>query len=430
LRGERVLFPEAMVEGFIEELVRRNRAAEMAASAAADGAGQTAEQEIRLWVSTYALYVHDLETGRLEPYTSERLVEMCKLVDSLAEEGVSGSVPGIPLDVAPAMQPLAQYRMAALYSRQGGRPVDPTSVETIDYLLDMAEVMEQPVRSLPVYVPSPLRFGGESLEIALRCAERLEGITVGSMPATGTSAPIQPFGALAQNAAEAIGGAIAVGMLSGLPTNFTLDIFPADLRAGSMVFGSPENMLYQMLAGDLRAFYHLGQVGEGPGNIHVMAKLPGSQAAAEKMAILMLGAALGVRDFGSAGTLSLDEVFSPEQLLVDVEMRDQVQRAVQGTWLGEEAVEDWIQEMRQGAERGFLRSDSTLDHYRTATWYPKRFERRSVGAWMREGQVGLGEKLRGEVRRRIAGHTYKLEAGKRREIERIYAAAERKFGRG
>jgi trimethylamine:corrinoid methyltransferase-like protein len=137
-----------------------------------------------------------------------------------------------------------------------------------------------------------------------------------------------------------------------------------------------------------------------------------------------------VRDFGSAGTLSLDEVFSPEQLLVDCEMRDQVQRAVQGVWLGEESVDDWLEEMRQGAERGFLRSDSTLDHYRTATWYPKRFERRSVGAWMREGQVGLGEKLRGEVRRRIAGHTYKLEAGKRREIERIYAAAERKFGRG
>ncbi len=161
--------------------------------------------------------------------------------------------------------------------------------------------MGQPVRTLPVYVPSPLRFGGESLEIALRCAERLERITVGSMPATGTSAPIQPFGALAQNAAEAIGGSIAVGILSGKQTSFNLDIFPADLRAGSMVFGSPENMLYQMLAADFKAFYHLGKGGEGPGNIHVMAKLPGSQAAAEKMAIMMLGAALGARDFGERG---------------------------------------------------------------------------------------------------------------------------------
>jgi hypothetical protein len=42
---------------------------------------------------------------------------------------------------------------------------------------------------------------------------------------------------------------------------------------------------------------------------------------------------------------------------------------------------------------------------------------------MREGQVGLSEKLRGEVRRRIAGHTYELEAGKRREVERIYESA-------
>jgi trimethylamine:corrinoid methyltransferase-like protein len=453
VRGERVLFPVAMVDAFVEEAVSRNRTANQGPAAFAKATteeavlmeasqaaaqeevpgpvnAQAAPEQIRLWVSTYALYVHDLETGGLEPYTSERLVEMCKLVDSLAEEGVSGSVPGIPLDVAPSMQSLAQYRLAALYSRQGGRPVDPTSAQTIHYLLDMAEVMEQPVRSLPVYVPSPLRFGGESLEIALACAQRLEQITVGSMPATGTSAPIQPFGALVQNAAEAIGGAIAVQILSGKPTSFTLDIFPADLRAGSMVFGSPENMLYQMLAADLKAYYHLGKAGAGPGNIHVMAKLPGSQAAAEKMAIMMLGAALGVRDFGSAGTLSLDEVFSPEQLLVDCEMRDQVQRAVQGVWLGEETAEDWLEEMRRGVERGFLRSDSTLDHYRTATWYPQRFERKSVGAWMREGQVGLGEKLRGEVRRRISGHAYELEAGKRQEIERIYAAAERKFGRG
>jgi hypothetical protein len=49
---------------------------------------------------------------------------------------------------------------------------------------------------------------------------------------------------------------------------------------------------------------------------------------------------------------------------------------------------------------------------------------------MQEGQVDLGETLRGEVRRRIAGHAYELEVGKRREIERIYAAAERKFGGG
>jgi len=99
-RGERVLFPDATVEAFVDEVVARNRKIE--AEAAADVGEVT--QEIRLWVSTYALYVHDLETGRLEPYTSERLVEMCKLVDSLAEEAVAGSVPGIPLDVRPEMQ--------------------------------------------------------------------------------------------------------------------------------------------------------------------------------------------------------------------------------------------------------------------------------------------------------------------------------------
>jgi hypothetical protein len=55
---------------------------------------------------------------------------------------------------------------------------------------------------------------------------------------------------------------------------------------------------------------------------------------------MALGAFLGARHFSCAGTLSLDEIFSPVQLLVDCEMRDWVQRAIQGVWLGEEAVDD------------------------------------------------------------------------------------------
>jgi trimethylamine--corrinoid protein Co-methyltransferase len=215
---------------------------------------------------------------------------------------------------------------------------------------------------------------------------------------------------------------VILRVLTGKPVTFCVGIFPFDLRSSAMVFGSPENLLFQMLCADFNRFYGWDS-DRAPDNIHVMSKLPDCQSAAEKAAIMAVGAFLGARHFSCAGTLSLDEIFSPEQLLLDCEIRDWVQRAVQGVWLGEEAVNDWVAEVQAGVQRGFMGLDSTLDHYLHHTWYPRRFRRGAIGPWLTAGQPRLSERLVDEVRRRIAGHSFELDAGRRREIERIYQAA-------
>jgi trimethylamine:corrinoid methyltransferase-like protein len=411
---ERVFFDDAVVDEFIHQN-RSRLAGERAEPAHDDG-------RLSLAASSYSLFVHDLKSGQVVPYTTESLIEMTKLIDSLTGDGVSGSPPGIPTEVHPDLQPLAQYRIAVLYSRQGATPVDPTSAKTAPFLFEMADVMDSPVRGLPVYIPTPLRLGGESLDVVMGCLDRLDHIWVSSMPSTGTSAPVHPFGALALAAAEVIGGAIAVHILTGKPVGFGVNIFPSDLREGSMVFGSPENMLYQMLSNDFNHFYGWHS-GNGPDNIHVMAKLPDCQSAAEKAAIMALGASLGIRHFSCAGTLSLDEIFSGEQLLVDCEIREWVQRSLQGVWMGEEAVEDWVNEIETGIQSGFMGLDSTLDHYREHAWYPKRFVRGAIGPWLDKGQPQLSTSLRAEALRRIAAHNFEPDLIKRKEIERIYLAA-------
>jgi trimethylamine--corrinoid protein Co-methyltransferase len=416
VRDGRVLFEPAVVQAYVDDMRRQIQPRSSAARPLDDG-------KLTLSVSSYSLYVHDIEADRVVPYTTERLIEMCKLVDSLADDGVYGAPPGIPTDVHPDLQPLAQYRIAALYARQGATPVDPTSAKTVNHLLDMAEVMGRPMRGLPVYMPSPLRLGGESLDVVLACVDRLSHIGVSSMPSTGASAPLHPFGALALAAAEVMGGAVAVRLLTDKPTTFHVGIFPFDLRAGAMVFGSPENMLFQMLCSDFGRFYGWPSQPE-PDNIHVMSKLPDAQSAAEKASIMALGAFLGARHFSCAGTLSLDEIFSPEQLLLDCEIRDWAQRAIQGVWMGEDAVDDWLAEIRAGLQGGYMALDSTLDHYLKHTWYPRRFERGAIGPWLTDDQPRLSDRLRAEVRRRIARHDYELDADRRREVERIYRAAE------
>ncbi len=101
---------------------------------------------------------------------------------------------------------------------------------------------------------------------------------------------------------------------------------------------------------DFNRFYG-HQTGGAPGNIHVMSKIPDVQSAADKAAIMAVGAHLGARWFGSAGTLSLDEIFSPTQLILDCEIRDWVQRAIRGVDLTDAEDDAWIGEIRAGIGR-------------------------------------------------------------------------------
>lgn len=415
VQGDRVFFAPSVIDEHVNEM-RRWISSRPTPSPEPDNGRLT------LYVSTYSLYMHDVETDRVVPYTTQRLIEMCKLLDTLADDGVSGTPPGIPIEVHPDLQPVAQYRIAALHARQGAAPVDPTSAKTVNYLLDMAEVMERPIRSLPVFIPTPLRLGGESLDVVLACLDRLSHISVGSMPSTGATAPIHPFGALALAAGESMGGMVVMRILTGKPVSFGVAIFPFDLRAGAMVFGSPENLLFQMLCRDFNRFYGWCWY-PAPDNIYVMAAFPDTQSAAEKASIMALGAFLGARRFGAAGTLSQDDVFSPEQLLVDCEIRDWVQRAIQGVWMGEEGVDDWVTEIRTGVQRSFMGLDSTLDNYKRHVWYPRRFERGAIGPWLAQGQPRLSDRLKDEVQKRVAAHDFELDADRRREIEHIYQAA-------
>jgi trimethylamine:corrinoid methyltransferase-like protein len=102
-----------------------------------------------------------------------------------------------------------------------------------------------------------------------------------------------------------------------------------------------------------------------------------------------------------------------------------VQRGLQGTWLGEEAVGDWVEEIREGISRGFINHDSTLDYYKQHTWYPRWFERGAIGPWLNKGQPTLSAALKREARRRIASHAFELDAEKRRALDEIYQSAQR-----
>lgn len=374
-------------------------------------------------VSDYSLHVHDLETDRVVPYTTERLIEATKLLHVLHDRSVRGTAPGIPQDVPGPIQPVVQLWVSATYCRGGKSPADIKSLASLPYIVDMAEALGQPLRHITVWVFSPLTLCGESLACVLAMGDRLTSVGVGSMPAMGVTASIHPGDAFALAAAEIVGSAILVRELVGLEPTWSVSVLPADLRTLMQVFGSPENMLLQLMGSEVNAYLHGTPWHPAAGNIHVTAKMPGAQASAERAGLMTAGALLGQRRFGSVGTLSLDEVFSAEQLLYDLEIKEHVERLVRGmdgACDPERCLADVVESTGSEAFAGL---ESTRAAYRDVYWHPRLFERRSLAAWQAEGCPCIRERVHAEVRELIGRHDYALERDIQKAIDEILADA-------
>ena len=160
-----------------------------------------------------------------EANTTEKLIEATKLLDVLSLSGP----PGCPTDVPPPLQPIVQYWVAVNYSRHGRGSVDPKSLETLPYIMEMAEVLGNPLRSLPVYVFTPLTLCSESLKCVLKFKDKLSSVGVSDMSSLGCTTPINIGDAFALCIAEVVGAAILLREIIDLPIHWSVRLCPIDL---------------------------------------------------------------------------------------------------------------------------------------------------------------------------------------------------------
>jgi len=421
-RGDRVLIESDTVRAFLSEERERNGSA-----FSAQPEPPPADEPIRLSTIQYPLQVHDLDTDAIVPFTTDRLIEAVKLVDVLHDRGVATSPPGTPSDAPPALQPVIQYWVAATYSRQGKRPIDAKAGESMTHVFEMADILGHPVRHLPVYVFSPLTLCGESLRCVLRYRDRLDGFGVSSMPSVGLTASINARHAFALAAAEVIGSAILVREIVNLPVNWYVNLFPIDLGSMAMVFGSPEGVLLELMGNEVTAFLKGHPRKAGTSAFHTNAKLPGAQSCSEKASAMSIGALLGGRYFGCGGSLSLDEIFSAEQLIYDLEIKDHVERLLRG-FDSTCDVDDCVAEVAEALEHGsFAALDATSSEYRDVYWRPSLFERDFVNAWKQRGEPRARKRAHQMARDLVASHDYQLNDDLQQGIDGVLADAKRAF---
>jgi trimethylamine:corrinoid methyltransferase-like protein len=344
---------------------------------------------------------------------------MARLWDA---RGLSGVVPLMPGDVPPGLVTLAAERIALTHSRSLGGYLPVRDAEEARYLVDMNLAAGRRYHLMEQIGISPLRLNDLALERALTFLDRSDVVVhiSGFIPIAGVTCPLDPRSAIVQATAETLALDVICSALGAPGAGLSVRVEPFDFQYTSIVFGSAEWCLYASLALQMTG-YLTGQAVRG-GRFRTVAKRPDAQAACERTASALWQALLGVRHYGGVGQLSVDEVFSPQQAVLDAEILGYVERVIRG--LERKPELDAVALIREGVGEGsYIGLADTVARFRAFYHTPAIYRHWNVQRWRAEGAPSVLGQAWDRAKVEIAGSTYHLDEDRERAVARIYDRA-------
>jgi len=359
--------------------------------------GVLRDGRLRLGLSTQANIV-DYETSSRRRGTTDDVLRGIAVTNELPHVGYAMPVV-VPSDVPAYMADLYGYYLCALYSRKpfGVYIMSPESGRQI-VRLARARYRGEDVRIWYLLEPNgALSYDDFSLELAISFAESGQGFCLGPMAMAGLDAPVTLAGTLVmQNAHNLIGNVLAY--LWGQPGGWSGSAHTADMRTGTCLFGSPNQMLIGVAAVQIGGWYGFGS---GANCALTDACTPDFQAGFEKgaSALMMLLAGGG---FGAQGIVGADQGVSLEQLVIDDEWAGYLEHAlshgieVNDETLGLEAIR------RAGIGGSFIDDEHTARHMRTTQWHSTIFNWDVFEAWKAKGALDTRSRARARLEEILA----------------------------
>jgi trimethylamine---corrinoid protein Co-methyltransferase len=353
-------------------------------------------------------YYHSPYTDEIELMTTANVVEATQCVQAVRDQGIGSYVPGVPRDVPQQLQAILEYRIGSEFATDGPTLDTLHPPEALPYLFAMAEAAGRPLKSGGMFTVSPLRLVGYEFDITVQYAERWDRYWVTSYPGVGATAPVRMRAAWVTSIAEALGGGVVLHILGdGKPVDINIGMFPFDLRTLTIAGGMPEIALMYWCSSQVNRYFN-----PNAGYSMVLstqAKRPGPQAGMEKAWAGAFGVMTGCDDVHYAGVMSFDDIYSPEQMMLDLELRDALDRLRRG--IPEEDPDCWLDEIREGVERGYVQADATLDHHRETYWFPKLLDRMGWHSFRDAQATGRAlterERARDEIISRLERYSYR-----------------------
>lgn len=409
--GNRIYFSPDTVNVYIEK-ARNNKFGEL-----------TESDNITISGPWNCFNIEDMETGKVRPSTSLDVREMYKLV-YVAKSG--DICPVYPTDIEPPLQLLYLEKTGIELTNTCGSLMEFSDRQMLEFAIQMYKVAGRKYNMLVQFPISPLRLNPSALQTIWDYMDRNDICLFPAsapIPQAGLTAPIFLPGALVQSVAETFAGYIVIdkisnGKLKCFP-QYRIDLF--DMRYMTTVFASPEHILYQLLLKDVARYFSGKPLVE-----HYFccnAKRCDLQSMLERTSWILTLALAGFRKFGlGAGQLSMDEVFSPAQFIIDYEIARYVTHIIRGIEYEDTPGISFktISEVVPG--NNFLTHQTTLERL-GQQFESDLFPRTNVGQWRTSGEPDIWKKAVGKAKEMIKSYNYQIDPSIQKELDRIYAEA-------
>ncbi len=411
---------------FNEQLVERARLAQDYS----DWPSELGPDKPNVIAGAYIKNVLDPETGIIRPALLSDLVDYTKLCDSY---GFYGPPCVKPNDVPLEMQRIMMYKTSYEYSRVHAHGILDVAgwltAKDARYGKEMCDAAGKEFR-LDLWLVSPFVAPREGLDILYEFKDEPVDMNVSSMPTTGTTSPINMVDSYIQAIAEVFAALTLVYCLNeskkkkGRVRCVVADnirAYPFDMRYAAFVYGSAEDCIGTLYQAQLNRYFGIPLVAK---SLLTTGKGADAHSAGEKAAHTMAAVLAGAYMFSNAGLLCVDEIYSVQQLLIDWEIVQYCSRVLRGYEFDDKL--EVLKEIEALGHSGtYLDHDSTLNNFRRDLWDPDLFVHPTLIQWQERGSKSPATIAWEIAQEKIKNHIYRADKDVCKELDRIYARAER-----
>ncbi len=340
----------------------------------------------------------DLETGKV-PGTREQCANLLKLAQAFNCIHLTAGYPVEPVDIHASTRHLDVLfdkltltdKALHAYSLGQERVEDVMEMVKIAAGLSEDEFQATPRMYTNINSTSPLKHDEPMIDGCLRCVRRGQGVIVTPFTLAGAMAPVTMAGAVAQSIAEGLAAiALFQYVAPGSPCAIGTFTSNVDMKSGAPAFGTPEYIRATQMTGQMARFYGLPLRSSGA----CASNVPDGQAMWETSASLWAAVQSGTNlVYHAAGWLEGGLIASPEKLIMDCEILQQIQRYMDPMITATDAPSialDAIEEV--GSSGHFFGIQHTQDRYETAFYQPFLSDWRNFEAWDIDGAVWTAER--------------------------------------
>jgi trimethylamine--corrinoid protein Co-methyltransferase len=363
--GKRVAIPERMVK---DALSSAPKSILLAGRSGAKDIRIPSQDKLYVAPGGEGVYIKDLVKGTQRYPTSEDLRDIAIIAESLPQVDFFWELVGAQDETNEDLKGLVEMKTSFSYTNkhlQSGALSADEAKRTIEMASVITggpkELAKRPIISSVECPLSPLTFEDGLCEAQVVYAKA--GVPVVAMSASmaGLTSPVTIAGTIAQITAENLASLVITQTAKkGAPWIFSSDSVPADLKSGSIDYGSLEAQLMRTAAGQMGRHYGLPTMVAGIGLEKTVANL----GSVTEGVPYMINQALVPSDLGS-GLGGIDQAAgaSLEALVADAWVWDVAREFIRDFDTDDDAIS--IQTVKEAVEDGsFLTKKHTMARFR------------------------------------------------------------------